>query len=341
MRLWLWRGHSRNDRPPIFLWVRGRKLLRLAVGHGGDFRSWHTLCDQLSLDRFGTITGEPPIQLLRSVYTSIAIYLHIILGTISNPTARENGNVGSLAGCEARGEYVEEGVCTWQVTRPGGEDAGQSWRCLIYVGLALKPGTPAMAVACAGSEALVCSKDALAPVLVLINHGTMGYFVGLAAALALPSVVLMMIYGQTRIFFTMSRDGLLPNRLSKVHPRFRTPYVGTILTGLFVATFAGFANIAEVVDLTNIGTLFAFVLVSAGVIFLRRTEPDRHRPFRVPGVPFTPIISILAGFYLMIQLPVVTWIRFGIWLSVGLVFYFLYGYKHSVLRHGGSRPPAL
>ena len=89
----------------------------------------------------------------------------------------------------------------------------------------------------------------------------------------------------------MSRDGLLPKAFAKVHPKYRTPYVGTILTGLFVATFAAFANIAEVVDLTNIGTLFAFVLVSAGVIFLRRTEPDRVRPFRVPGVPFTPIIS--------------------------------------------------
>ena len=108
---------------------------------------------------------------------------------------------------------------------------------------------------------------------------------------------------------------------------------------LFVATFAAFANIAEVVDLTNIGTLFAFVLVSAGVIVLRRTEPDRPRPFRVPGVPFTPLISILACLYLMLQLPVVTWIRFGIWLAIGLVFYFLYGYKHSVLRHGGSRRP--
>jgi APA family basic amino acid/polyamine antiporter len=138
----------------------------------------------------------------------------------------------------------------------------------------------------------------------------------------------------------MSRDGLLPKVFSKVHPRFRTPYVGTILTGLFVATFAAFANIAEVVDLTNIGTLFAFVLVSAGVIFLRRTEPDRPRPFRVPGVPFTPIISILACFYLMLQLPAITWIRFAIWLAVGLVFYFAYGYRNSVLRHGPSRAPA-
>ena len=167
------------------------------------------------------------------------------------------------------------------------------------------------------------------------------FIIALGAVAAMGSVLLVFQLGQPRIFFSMSRDGLLPKAFSKVHPKYRTPYVGTILTGLFVATFAAFANIAEVVDLTNIGTLFAFVLVSAGVIFLRRTEPDRHRPFRVPGVPYTPIISIVACVYLMVQLPAVTWIRFGIWLAVGLVVYFLYGYRHSVLRHGGSRPPAL
>jgi APA family basic amino acid/polyamine antiporter len=163
------------------------------------------------------------------------------------------------------------------------------------------------------------------------------FIIALGAVAAMRSVLLVFQLGQPRIFYSMSRDGLLPKAFAKVHPKFRTPYVGTILTGLFVATFAAFANIAEVVDLTNIGTLFAFVLVSAGVIFLRRTDPERPRPFRVPGVPYTPIISILACFYLMIQLPTITWIRFGIWLAVGLVFYFLYGYKHSVLRTGKPR----
>jgi len=163
------------------------------------------------------------------------------------------------------------------------------------------------------------------------------FIIALGAVAAMGSVLLVFQLGQPRIFFSMSRDGLLPKAFARVHPKYRTPYVGTIITGLFVATFAAFANIAEVVDLTNIGTLFAFVLVSAGVIFLRRTEPDRPRPFRVPGVPFTPIISILACFYLMYQLPAITWIRFGIWLAIGLVFYFLYGYKHSVLRTGKPR----
>jgi APA family basic amino acid/polyamine antiporter len=119
--------------------------------------------------------------------------------------------------------------------------------------------------------------------------------------------------------------------LARVHPRFKTPYVGTIITGLFVATFAAFADIPEVVNLTNIGTLFAFVMVSAGVLVLRRLEPDRVRPFRAPLVPLTPIISIVACLYLMLQLPTLTWIRFGIWLGLGLLVYLFYGMRHSRL----------
>jgi APA family basic amino acid/polyamine antiporter len=155
------------------------------------------------------------------------------------------------------------------------------------------------------------------------------FIVALGAVIAMGSVLLVFQLGQPRIFFSMARDGLLPPFFAKVHPRFKTPYVGTILTGLFVATFAAFANIAEVVDLTNIGTLFAFVLVSVGVIVLRRLEPDRHRPFRVPGVPFTPLISVVACLYLMYQLPGITWKRFGLWLLAGLVIYFFYGIRHS------------
>jgi APA family basic amino acid/polyamine antiporter len=164
--------------------------------------------------------------------------------------------------------------------------------------------------------------------------------VSLGAVIAMSSVLLVFQLGQPRIFMSMARDGLLPPFLARVHPRFKTPYIGTIITGLFVATFAAFANIAEVVDLTNIGTLFAFVLVSAGVLVLRRLEPDRVRPFRAPWVPLTPIISIVACLYLMLQLPRLTWIRFGIWLLVGLVIYLLYGVRHSRLQRvaaGGKR----
>jgi basic amino acid/polyamine antiporter, APA family len=161
------------------------------------------------------------------------------------------------------------------------------------------------------------------------------FIVALGAVIAMGSVLLVFQLGQPRIFFSMSRDGLLPRVFAKVHPKYKTPYVGTILTGLFVAVFAAFANIAEVVDLTNIGTLFAFVLVSLGVIVLRRKEPQRLRPFRVPGVPLTPLISVAACLYLMLQLPRITWIRFGVWLLAGLAIYFLYGMWHSRL---GRKP---
>ncbi|HET9464754.1 MAG TPA: amino acid permease [Gemmatimonadales bacterium] len=164
--------------------------------------------------------------------------------------------------------------------------------------------------------------------------------VSLGAVIAMSSVLLVFQLGQPRIFMSMARDGLLPPALAKIHPRFKTPYVGTIITGLFVATFAAFANIAEVVDLTNIGTLFAFVLVSAGVLVLRHLEPNRVRPFRAPWVPFTPIMAIVACLYLMLQLPRLTWIRFGIWLLLGLVVYLVYGIRHSRLQRvaaGGER----
>lgn len=158
------------------------------------------------------------------------------------------------------------------------------------------------------------------------------FIIALGAVIAMGSVLLVFQLGQPRIFFSMSRDGLLPKFLAKVHPRFKTPYIGTILTGVFVASFAAFANIAEVVDLTNIGTLFAFVLVSVGVIVLRHKEPDRVRPFRVPWVPYTPLISVAACVYLMAKLPWVTWVRFALWLVLGLLIYFAYGYRNSRLR---------
>ena len=159
--------------------------------------------------------------------------------------------------------------------------------------------------------------------------------VSLGAVIAMGSVLLVFQLGQPRIFFSMARDGLLPPFIAKVHPRFRTPWVGTIITGCFVGSFAAFANIAEVVDLTNIGTLFAFVLVSLGVIALRYTDANRPRPFRVPWVPVTPLISVATCLYLMLQLPAITWKRFGIWLALGLVLYFAYGSRHSRLRNPG------
>jgi APA family basic amino acid/polyamine antiporter len=130
----------------------------------------------------------------------------------------------------------------------------------------------------------------------------------------------------------MARDGLLPGWAAKLHPKFRTPHVTTILTGVFVAFFAAFANINEVIELTNIGTLFAFVLVAIGVMVLRVREPERHRPFRTPFIWFVAPAGVLSCFYLMLQLPGVTWMRFVIWLAAGIVIYAAYGYRKSRLR---------
>jgi APA family basic amino acid/polyamine antiporter len=156
--------------------------------------------------------------------------------------------------------------------------------------------------------------------------------ISLGAVFATTSVLVVFQLGQPRIFFAMARDGLLPPWAAKVHPRYRTPHVTTILTGVAVATFAAIANINEVVELTNIGTLFAFVLVAIGILVLRRTNPDQPRPFRTPWVPVVPLLAVGSCGYLMVQLPAVTWIRFGVWLGAGLVFYFLYGYRRSALR---------
>jgi len=162
------------------------------------------------------------------------------------------------------------------------------------------------------------------------------FIIALGAVFAMASVLLVFQLGQPRIFFSMARDGLLPSWAAKVHPKFRTPHVTTILTGVFVAVFAAFANINEVVELTNIGTLFAFAIVAAGVLVLRYKDPHRPRPFRTPGMPVVPIIAIVACVYLMIQLPTVTWIRFIVWLAIGSVIYAFYGVRHSRLRRGGT-----
>jgi len=156
--------------------------------------------------------------------------------------------------------------------------------------------------------------------------------IALGAVISMTAVLLVFQLGQPRIFFSMSRDGLLPKRFTKVHPRFKTPHVTTIWSGVVVAAFAAIANINEIVELTNIGTLFAFVLVCAGVIILRYKEPDRVRVFRTPFVPVVPLLGIAMCLYLMAGLPWVTWVRFGAWLIAGLVIYFLYGYRHSRLR---------
>ena len=166
------------------------------------------------------------------------------------------------------------------------------------------------------------------PTLVRVS----GIIIAAGAVVAMTSVLLVFQFGQPRIFFSMARDGLLPGWAGKIHPKYRTPHVTTIITGVFVGVLAAFANINEMVELTNIGTLFAFVLVSVGVLVLRYTEPDRHRPFRAPWSPVVPILAVLACVYLMFGLPWVTWVRFVVWLGLGGLIYLFYGSRHSVLR---------
>jgi APA family basic amino acid/polyamine antiporter len=160
--------------------------------------------------------------------------------------------------------------------------------------------------------------------------------VAFGAVVATTSVLFVFQLGQPRIFFSMARDRLLPDWAAKVHPRFRTPHVTTILTGVLVAGFAGVSNINEVVELCNIGTLFAFVLVAAGIMVLRRTDPARPRPFRTPWVPWVPLGAIVTCAWLMRELPAKTWLRFLGWLVVGLVIYFGYGLRRSRLNEGTS-----
>jgi APA family basic amino acid/polyamine antiporter len=158
-------------------------------------------------------------------------------------------------------------------------------------------------------------------------------------------VLLVFQYGQARIFFSMARDGLLPPAFAKIHPKYKTPYINTIWIGVVVAALSAFANLDVFIELTNIGTLFAFILVCIGIMVLRRTDPDRKRAFRTPLVPLTPILGILICLYLIVGIPMIengrlvrsgglpieTWIRFVVWLVLGLVIYFSYGFRKSRL----------
>jgi len=156
-----------------------------------------------------------------------------------------------------------------------------------------------------------------------------------AGALAgLTSVILVFQLGQPRIFMAMARDGLLPQYFARVHRRFRTPYITTIWTGVAVGGVAMLTDIGSLADLTNIGTLFAFILVCLGVIILRRKDASRRRPFRVPMVPLFPLLGVFFCLVLMLSLPLETWGRFVVWLAIGLCIYFLYGLRHSKLRRG-------
>ncbi|HVB79123.1 MAG TPA: amino acid permease [Candidatus Binataceae bacterium] len=180
----------------------------------------------------------------------------------------------------------------------------------------------------------------LASAFVVRGLNFIGGVVSLGAVAGLTSVLLVLLLGQSRIFFAISRDGLLPPAFSRVHPRFLTPYIPTLLTGAAVGITAALLPIQEIAELTNIGTLFAFVLVCLGVWILRYIDPDQHRPFRTPFVPLVPIVGALSCLYLMASLPLVTWIRFFVWMAIGLVIYFSYGRFHSHVAAAASASAA-
>jgi APA family basic amino acid/polyamine antiporter len=168
--------------------------------------------------------------------------------------------------------------------------------------------------------------------LTYIQKDAFAGLISLGAITGMTTVLIVMLYGQIRVSFAMSRDGLLPTFFSKVHPTFKTPYVNTWTTGFIAALIAAFIDLGTLAHLVNMGTLSAFVLVSVAVIVLRRTHPELPRAFRVPAVPLIPVLSILTCGYLMINLPPETWTAFVIWLAIGLVVYFLYSRKHSELE---------
>ena len=236
------------------------------------------------------------------------------------------GLIGSLAICTIFYLLVAAGVIGSVGAQPVFGTGGET----------LAPGSTALAQQCAAiqDQAVVCSKEALAWTLREIGWPQIGNLIGLAAGLALPSVILMMMFGQTRIFFVMSRDGLLPEAFSKIHPTYNTPHVITVITGIAVALFAAFFPVGKLADISNSGTLFAFAAVSVAVLVLRRTDPDRRRPFRTPLIWLTAPIAIAGCLYLFISLSWETIRLFLIWATIGLVVYFAYSRSRSHVGRG-------
>jgi len=208
------------------------------------------------------------------------------------------------------------------------------------MGQAFEPGSAGLAQQCAAIVAtgavqpLVCSHEALAHVLRTVGYVHIGNLLGVAAFLALPSVVLMMMYGQTRVFFVMARDGLLPPALASVHPRFRTPHVVTAFTGIVVILMAAFLPVGKLADYSNSGTLFAFAMVAVSVMVLRRTDPTRVRPFRTPAVYIVAPLAIIGCLVLYVKLELTAILVLPGWGIIGLLVYFLYSRSRSHVGRG-------
>ena len=205
-------------------------------------------------------------------------------------------------------------------------------------GVALEPGSAELTGRCANMvgavQPLVCSKEALVHVLDVIGWPALGRVVGLAAVLALPSVVLMMMFGQTRVFFTMARDGLLPDKLASVHPRYKTPHVVTLVTGLGTTIAAAVLPVGKLADYSNSGTLFAFFMVAIAVMVLRKVDPNRKRPFRAPAIWVLAPLAMIGCLGLYLSLPLTAILVLPVWGAIGLLIYFLYSRSRSHVGRG-------
>jgi APA family basic amino acid/polyamine antiporter len=293
------------------------------------------------LDRFHPFTprgwGNPLSSSGTGVLGAAASIFFAYVGFDAVSTAAEEtknpqrnvpiGLIGSLLICTVFYLLVASGVVGAWGAQPLADAHGQFFA----------DGSPALrdSAACHAANApTVCSKEALAYILRQIGHPGVGTAVGFAAAIALPSVVLLMMFGQTRIFFVMARDGLLPRSLSAVHSKFKTPWVITLVTGIVVAIAAAFLPVGQLADYSNAGTLFAFAAVSLGVMILRFTDKTRPRPFKTPALFVVAPLSILGCVVLFASLNMESKGLFLIWALIGLIFYFAFGFWNSNVRKG-------
>ncbi len=241
------------------------------------------------------------------------------------------------------------GICTifYLLVASGAIGAIGAQPVTSAAGALLSPGSAEIAGRCASivasgaTEPLVCSKEALVHVLDSIGYEKIGRLVGLAAVLALPSVVLMMMFGQTRVFFVMARDGLLPAKLASVHPKFKTPHVVTAVTGVVVTIAAAILPVGKLADYSNSGTLFAFLMVAVSVLVLRRKDPNRRRPFRTPAVYIIAPLAIIGCLGLYVSLPWLAILVLPVWGAIGLVVYFGYSRSRSHVGRGLDGVPEL
>ena len=236
------------------------------------------------------------------------------------------GLIGSLAICTVFYMLVAAGA----IGAVGGDP-------IMAAGAPLSTGSPELARQCAlpqYAEALVCSREPLAHVLRLIGFGTIGNLIGIAAFVALPSVILILIFGLTRICFVMARDGLMPERLSTVHPRWHTPHIVTMIVGVIIAFLAALLPVGQLADIANAGTLYAFLMVAIAVWMLRYRDPNRPRAFRVPALPLVALLTVGGCLFLFFNLPTEAMLGLLIWSTIGILTYALYGYRKSHLGRG-------